>query len=1182
MANEAHLTNNIQMAKKINAMENQSNSNFKIFPSIGIARVGNSIDEFFIGTEDLNNSYGLDPNNFYKDKIGKVKRQASRFRIYEFNDTSKATREINLNSDDITNIKWNVEIANTKSSWNEFQGLERNAVLRNKDVLNRSLLEIRPTPKTISGKNQEGDSFKFNDGKFLNKIVPLGELKTDDAGRLLVLGGFGNSELSSVDENNNPVEEGKYPLRHYANNDYWHDDISDGVVKAEITFKDGRVINASPSWVIVAPPDFAPSVGSITTLYDIMFEVAINKGFLTIPDTISFKEHIFPILNKVSLLQWVNAEVFEGHKKNPSGDFSIGSKLWNALTDKTDKSKGVRKYLLSKLRNPELSIHLDELKELEKQLSIDPTNEVLKELISKTKEQSSIDFMPPLWGDEYNKGKESPQYLLSITKLQYSFLEKWANGDFESDWDGQTTFPNLDSVAIENQPEYLNKSALEPCVGGGFYPGIEISWISRDDKDMYIEPFRLDSKSIKPGDISKRMAVPWQADFKECVADPENFIPAWWPAQRPDQVLTEQDYLKLLNEDLTDREKNYLFGKRENWDRDVKEILVNDETDYGKNDFAKKWFQMGFVRKVTHNNQDYFIEAERGNVSDNYFENISERDFFHLIVNIDSYSQNDFVLKPSHSSNSISVKKGELIPQVKRLADKYLADTRKRLLDSQYLKDNPLHERFSFDESSFDKRLDNVYFSYVREYDNFNLLDYVKQRPKKWILERIKQMSPFNLTDGAWLQNIAKAGTIDEVQSNLFSVWTDEAGNGVVSQNHSNVYRDLLNSVGIYLPDTNSKAFVANPDLLDSAFTAPVMQLAISLFPKDYLPEIIGMTLYLEWEATPTLSPIVQLYKHYGINPHFYSLHVAIDNISNGHGAIAKKTVQLYLDDILEKSGYTAMQEHWQRIWDGYVCFASTGALGSEMLFLIKNEKSPRQKMLDVIKSKAPIASAAHQNAGTIKNMNELFANPEQLLDTMENETNYIIPGDPDNSPFMKLIDFSGPMYKVFNDKEINIIRNYIYSLGQSSIPTEPTDESEDYIAFKIANIIAEKAGTGSSSHPMTSTLTYDGDTKPINEWFAEPVKMMKALKESRFVKDNSGNYNFRLSPFGNLINDGGKMERVFKDDERRFFELWINKKCPIPYESSSVAKSFLIEMSKSIIDKNYNPKRVYGMGSVH
>jgi hypothetical protein len=52
----------------------------------------------------------------------------------------------------------------------------------------------------------------------------------------------------------------------------------------------------------------------------------------------------------------------------------------------------------------------------------------------------------------------------------------------------------------------------------------------------------LNPANLKAGDMTKRMAVPWQADFFECQEH-------WWPSQRPDVVFGEADFAKLMNLD---------------------------------------------------------------------------------------------------------------------------------------------------------------------------------------------------------------------------------------------------------------------------------------------------------------------------------------------------------------------------------------------------------------------------------------------------------------------------------------------------------------------------------------------------------------------------------------------------------------------------------------------------------
>jgi hypothetical protein len=54
---------------------------------------------------------------------------------------------------------------------------------------------------------------------------------------------------------------------------------------------------------------------------------------------------------------------------------------------------------------------------------------------------------------------------------------------------------------------------------------------------VYSEAYRL-ADNLVAGDITKFMAVPWQADFFECNTH-------WWPAQRPDSVITAKSVEEL-------------------------------------------------------------------------------------------------------------------------------------------------------------------------------------------------------------------------------------------------------------------------------------------------------------------------------------------------------------------------------------------------------------------------------------------------------------------------------------------------------------------------------------------------------------------------------------------------------------------------------------------------------------
>ncbi|WP_224242428.1 LodA/GoxA family CTQ-dependent oxidase [Hyalangium gracile] len=80
------------------------------------------------------------------------------------------------------------------------------------------------------------------------------------------------------------IEYYAYPqprLDDYANNSFWWDDVSDGPVTATLIMEEGPPVEVhSPSWVLVAPPAYAPQILNMITLYDTMYDVFVRKGKL--------------------------------------------------------------------------------------------------------------------------------------------------------------------------------------------------------------------------------------------------------------------------------------------------------------------------------------------------------------------------------------------------------------------------------------------------------------------------------------------------------------------------------------------------------------------------------------------------------------------------------------------------------------------------------------------------------------------------------------------------------------------------------------------------------------------------------------------------------------------------------------------------------------------------------------
>lgn len=306
---------------------------FKIHPAIGIARVGDSPDSFYLAPEqagqlpvELTSDGKEQQITKFKDDQQRVKRQAARFRVYGYDDDFKQGKELQVGDTievvkpnsgqlltvEVQDIEWTVYLANKKASWYEFKqldgehGYDPKHPLRNADVTDadaRQQLIIDPGPRTVSYTNKKQRTAQFAKGQnpgysqsFPPPLTPfsietLGELraiKQDKNHRLLVLGGFGHSG-SYKKEFGNPV------IKNYANNDGWFDDTSDGPVMARVKYKilkeDGRDPSPGanttgyatvevPAWVVVGYPRYAPQILDIITMDETIYDVAVrNFGY---------------------------------------------------------------------------------------------------------------------------------------------------------------------------------------------------------------------------------------------------------------------------------------------------------------------------------------------------------------------------------------------------------------------------------------------------------------------------------------------------------------------------------------------------------------------------------------------------------------------------------------------------------------------------------------------------------------------------------------------------------------------------------------------------------------------------------------------------------------------------------------------------------------------------------------
>jgi hypothetical protein len=540
-----------------------------IYPAIGIARVGNSENAYFLAPEVTDPL--PEPHGFYRDPTGALKRQAVRFRIYGLNAAGLPVGELTA---DHAEIRWTVHIANKKSAWYQFQialdipeaGSAPPSWLRNMTIANRKRLVIDPGPRHISGRDVNGGPHHlFDTGEFLGNKVYLGEIRTDAAGRLIVLGGRGKSASYN----------GTQAVT-FANNEGWHDDTADGSVTAEVTYA-GRKLPVDPAWIVVAPPNYAPMQKSVRTMWDLMRDVAINAGMLPKPPRPSFEKDIRPIFERLSRLQWVNAGFAAGFGWGASSD--LASAEWLAkLSRSTDDTAEMRHVIANQFR------------------------------VFDRDSWSPVPW-PWLYGDAMNiPPAETPRQNAALTDTQISMLLQWSRGDFDADYSPDRGPPRrIEDVPLAEQPDMLDRASLEFCLADAFHPGCEMTWPMRT-AGIYVAPFRLthappgwiepeygpvlgtDLINLPngpllggqlPGGITRWMAVPWQTDTASCrsgyLKSYDPYVPTFWPARVPNQVLTQEDYDIVVNDEQPMADRLAAFARRASWLRPLGSKSYTDQ-----------------------------------------------------------------------------------------------------------------------------------------------------------------------------------------------------------------------------------------------------------------------------------------------------------------------------------------------------------------------------------------------------------------------------------------------------------------------------------------------------------------------------------------------------------------------------------------------------------------------------
>ena len=672
---------------------------YEIHPRIGVARLGNSPTEFYLSPQTIgglpiacdewgNEGAQKAPVTEFKDNIGCIKRQAAKFRVFKRSGDSLTPQT--CEDADIEKIEWVAHIANKKPVWYTFSELQgdlefgtensyanQHIPVNNPDVTTqaaRQALIIDPGPRSLDAPQTSVEFSRYNipssytHGSFPptsaggRQIDVLGELKTDAEGNLIALGGFGNVTGSAEIDS----------FRGAAG--YW-DDVADGYVFARVHLTDGSVVETEQAWLIVGSPKYAPEVVNISTLSDTMADIAVRKlgsspdifseetygdggGYWPTdpkanytplkgynPDyVVNFDRDVRPIMDRMALYRYVANVPTMADYARPNFDVR-------------DASEALAERRLKYFRAFRMPLLPKDYHEYYTKMSKGPGQ--LYGLIDEDPARPSGLPMMPLNSGDNSVTNTGPIYKFdTLTPTQYFYLYQWSQGKFEvaeaSNSPAHEGSHPIDMVDIGN------------CVGSPFSPGIEVTWSVRSPQ-IYQGPLHIklahtdvgldhmmgeyeqsgltwdrnecEGGGCEPGDLTKRMAIPWMADFHECTVQTPNmsnininqftdgsgievppaFYVYWWPPQSPFNVMTgaenPQDQVLDAFVSHIDGQPIIPSGQNVEFQRGINsaEQMINS------------WFRLGFLINRGDADVPYIVETERnfGQLAQEHINNIA-------------------------------------------------------------------------------------------------------------------------------------------------------------------------------------------------------------------------------------------------------------------------------------------------------------------------------------------------------------------------------------------------------------------------------------------------------------------------------------------------------------------------------------------------------------------------------
>lgn len=302
----------------------------------------------------------------------------------------------------------------------------------------------------------------------------------------------------------------------------------------------------------------------------------------------------------------------------------------------------------------------------------------------------------------------------------------------------------------------------------------------------------------------------------------------------------------------------------------------------------------------------------------------------------------------------------------------------------------------------------------------------------KWWL---RTAAPVKYVDGAWLGGINRAfNSLPNNRSSQRIGWqilSEELGDGDLTKNHVWVYQELMRSIDADIGRGNERKFIDdchNPNGEERVWKAAVSQLCLSLWPEEFLPEILGFN--MAYESLPLhLLITIQELRELRLDPYYFILHVSIDNGHSGHAAMGIKAVTEYIESLPPNDVGIA----WRRVQAGVILaegLPTIPAPPSELDCSV--EKIFREKCFTARPMHAACPAKIGGKSGkSLSQWLETEAYHTHSLAFLRalTESRWVVRGSPEQSKLIKELQWGGRMFGAFTTDEVGVLKDWIEEL---------------------------------------------------------------------------------------------------------------------------------------------------------